>query len=94
MSDYDVPASLGINARYFPNPGQCRIWIPGLPFGRQASPGSCDGIADEAPVGAWVLHRTTNQPDVIVVEFIDDETAGVTARTGSYNAATGEAIRS
>jgi len=94
MPGYDVPGSLGINARYLPDPGQCRIWIPGLPFGRQARPTSCNGIADEAPAGAWILRRSTAQPDVIRVDFIDDETAGVIVRAGSYEAATGQAVRS
>jgi hypothetical protein len=90
----DVRSSLGINARYLPSAGQCRVWEPGLPFRRQAGPASCDGIADGAPAGAWILRRSTAQPDVIRVDYMDEETAGVVARTSEFDATTGVALRS
>ncbi len=92
--DAGPDASLGIDARYFPDAGKCRVWVPGRPFGRQARPTSCDGIADSAPAGAWILRRTADQPDVILVDYVDAEQTGVVVRTSAFDATTGARIRS
>ena len=84
---------LEINARYFPNPGECRVWVPGRPNGRQARAASCDGIADGAPAGAMILRRSPNQPNVILVDFIDEARAGRILRTSLYDANSGAFVR-
>ncbi len=84
---------LEINARYFPNPGQCRVWVPGRPNGRQARAASCDGIADGAPAGAMILRRSPNQPNVILVDYIDETRAGRILRTSVYDANSGAFVR-
>src|SRR3970282_2943957 len=50
-------ATLGVPPGHLPPPGECRVWIPGRPPGRQARRRSCDGILAEAPAGAWLLYR-------------------------------------
>ncbi|MFC1639503.1 hypothetical protein ACFL3B_01915 [Gemmatimonadota bacterium] len=91
--DSELPASLGIHARYFPTVGQCRVWVPGERLGRQARPTRCDGIAEDAPPGSWILRRSNDQPDVILVDYMDDENPGVVVRTSAFDAATGAAVR-
>jgi hypothetical protein len=85
---------LGIDALYFPKLGKCRVWVPGLPFGRQARPANCDRIANDAPVGAWILRRPPAQPNVLLVDYMHDETAGLVARTSAFNPTTGAALHS
>jgi hypothetical protein len=94
LGSSEVQPTLGVDARYLPKEGQCRVWVPGQPFGRQPRPTSCDGIVDEAPAGAWILRRTTDQPDVIQVDYVDEEQAGVIVRTGAFDVATGAVLRS
>jgi len=50
-------------------------------------------MADGAPAGAWILRRSTTQPDVIEVDYVDEQTAGVVVRTSAFDAATGAALR-
>ncbi len=89
----DARAPLDIGARNFPGAGQCRVWVPGRPNGRQARAASCDGIADRAPAGAMILRRSPNQPNVILVDYIDEARAGRIVRTSVYDANSGEFIR-
>ncbi len=84
---------LGVNARYLPNPGQCRVWVPGRPNGRQARARNCDGIANGAPAGAMILRRLPNQANVILVDYIDEARAGRIVRTSVYDASSGAFIR-
>lgn len=89
----DVRSSLGIDARQFPDAGQCRLWVPGLPPGRQTRQASCEGMLDNAPAGSWILRRSADQPDVVVVDYVDEETAGVVVRTSAFDATTGAVRR-
>jgi hypothetical protein len=91
--DSDGQPPLSIDARHFPPPGQCRVWVPGLPVGRQAKAASCNGTAATAPAGAWILRRAANQPNVVLVDYVDDARAGVVVRTSSYDAATGTLLQ-
>ncbi len=89
----DAHASLGIDARSFPRAGQCRVWLPGRSNRRQARAASCGGIANDAPAGAMILRRSPNQPNVILVDYIDEARAGQIVRTSVYDANSGEFIR-
>ncbi len=91
--DADARAPLRIGARNFPSAGQCRVWVPGRPNGRQARAASCDGIANGAPAGAMILRRSPNEPNVILVDYIDEARAGRVVRTSVYDANSGEFIR-
>jgi hypothetical protein len=48
------PRHLFIPPGHYPPEGQCRIWIPGDPPGRQPQPTSCDALGD-IPGGAFIL---------------------------------------
>ncbi len=89
----DARASLGIDARSFPPAGQCRVWLPGRSDRRQARAASCGGIANDAPAGAMILRRSPNQPNVILVDYIDEAQAGQIVRTSVYDANSGAFIR-
>ncbi len=89
--EHEEHASLGIHRRFFPNPGNCRVWVPDLPHRRQATAESCDGIMDDAPAGVWILRRSVDAPNVIRVDYLDEENAGVIVRTRVFNVATGQA---
>ncbi|MGH7333794.1 MAG: hypothetical protein ACREKS_13850, partial [Candidatus Rokuibacteriota bacterium] len=75
-------ATLGVPPGHLPKAGQCRIWIPGTPPGRQ--PGrksrSCDGILRDAPPGSWVIYRPSHDKKLVHVRLIDDRRPGVIVR--------------
>lgn len=49
---------LGIPKGHLPPPGECKVWIPGLPPGQQGPPESCSSAFRNAPLGAWVITHT------------------------------------
>ncbi len=60
-------ATLGIPPGQLPPIGQCRIWIPGRPAGRQARARSCDGIVVwirlfEAATGELLSEEDPDKP--------------------------------
>ncbi len=89
----DAGVPLGIDARYFPRAGECRLWVPGRPNGRQARAASCEAIANGAPAGSMILRRSPNQPNVLLVDYIDEARAGRIVRTSLYDANSGAFIR-
>src|SRR5690348_10092899 len=62
-------ATLGVPPGHLPNPGECRVWIPGVPPGRQPRPKSrdCAGIEAVAPPGSWILFRPTADRQLVHV---------------------------
>ena len=62
-------ATLGVPPGHLPQAGECRVWIPGTPPGKQPGPKSrsCTGIASVAPSGSWILYRPTNDKKVVHV---------------------------
>jgi hypothetical protein len=58
---------LGIPYGHLPPPGECKIWIPGLPAGQQGPPQSCESAMFNAPLGAWVIARTDEWYEVHVL---------------------------
>jgi hypothetical protein len=83
---------LGIDPQHYPREGRCRVWLPGQPAERQARATNCNRIETRAPAGSWILRRASDQPDVILVDYIDDQRAGVVVRTSAYVATTGDLI--
>jgi hypothetical protein len=80
---------LGIDDRQLPPPGRCRVWVPNQPAEQQARPGVCGRIAARAPAGSWIIRRTPDQPEVILVDYVDETRAGVVVRTSAFDAETG-----
>ena len=48
-------SSLDVTKRNLPPPGECRIWIPGVPAGQQPPPISCASASYRIPAGAWII---------------------------------------
>lgn len=80
--------TLGVPPGHLPPPGQCRIWIPGRPPGRQASPRACDRIERDAPAGAMILYRPGEDRRIIRVRYIDERRAGIVIRIRVFDAET------
>src|SRR6267378_3082119 len=88
-------ATLGIPPGHLPNPGECRIWIPGTPPGHQPKPKSrpCGGIAALAPAGSWVIYRPGDDRKVVHVRMVDQQRAGVVVRIQVFDIATNQLLR-
>jgi hypothetical protein len=86
----DVP-DLDVAQGQLPDPGECRIWIPGTSPGRQAKAGSCDGIVSEAPAGSMVLEGMTDAQHVRV-SYIGSS-AGTVSRVVIFERRTGDFAR-
>jgi hypothetical protein len=87
-------ATLGIPPGHFPRPGECRIWYPGTPPGRQPRPKSrsCEGIAALAPAGSWILYRPSGER-LVHVRVVDERRAGVIVRIRIFEAESGRFVR-
>jgi hypothetical protein len=88
-------ATLGIPPGHLPRPGQCRIWIPGTPPGRQPGPRSrvCAGIAALAPAGSWIVYRPTRDRKVVHIRVVDERRPGIVTRVRFFEVDTGRFIR-
>ncbi len=88
-------ATLGVPPGHLPNPGECRIWIPGTPPGHQPKPKSrsCGGIAALAPAGSWVIYRPGDDRKVVHVRMVDQQRAGVVVRIQVFDIATNRLLR-
>jgi hypothetical protein len=88
-------ATLGVPPGHLPNPGECRIWIPGTPPGQQSKPKSraCGGIEALAPAGSWVIYRPSDDRKVVYVRQIDPQRAGVVTRIQVFEISTNRLVR-
>ena len=88
-------ATLGVPPGHLPRPGECRVWIPGTPPGRQpgARSRSCDGIAALAPAGSWIIYRPTRDRKFVHVRVVDARRAGVVIRIRIFEVETGMFVR-
>jgi hypothetical protein len=86
-------ATLKIPPGQLPPPGQCRVWVEGLPPGKQPKARSCTGIEDSAPPSSVVVYRPGKDKQVVHVREMDRRRVGVVARVVVYDVQTGEVIR-
>lgn len=86
-------ARLGIPPGHLPPPGQCRVWVPGKPPGRQDRPRACDRIERTAPAGSWIVSRPSRDKKVVHVRVVDERRPGVVIRLRVYDAQRGTLIR-
>ena len=88
-------AALGIPKGHLPRPGECRIWIPGLPPGRQPEPKSrpCAGIAALAPAGSWILYRPLSERRLVHVRVVHDRRPGVVVRVRVFEVEGGKFVK-
>jgi hypothetical protein len=87
--DADRRGPLGIPEGQLPTVGECRVWYPGEPPGRQPPPGRCTEAEREAPPGAWIIHRPPEDKRVVHVRVVDPARRGVIIRTDLYDAERG-----
>lgn len=88
-------ATLGVPPGHLPNPGECRVWIPGTPPGQQPKPKSrsCGGIAALAPAGSWIIYRPGTDRKVVHVRETDPRRAGVVVRVQVFDLSTNRLVR-
>lgn len=88
-------ATLGVPPGHLPDPGECRVWIPGDPPGQQAKPKSrsCGGIAALAPAGSWIIYRPGDDRKHVHVRQVDPQRAGVVIRIQVFELATNRLVR-
>ena len=89
----NTATALGIPPGHLPPPGECRVWLPGRPAGRQAAPRSCNGIMAVAPGGSWVLYRPGRSRKEVGVRHIHSDRVGVVVQVRIFQADTGEFLR-
>lgn len=79
LKNEDLPETASTAARYgippghLPPAGQCRVWMPGEPPGKQKKKypsGDCDDVARDVPAGGWLVYRPgESKKEVVVREF-------------------------
>jgi len=65
-------ARFGIPPGHLPPPGQCRVWMPGEPPGKQKKnpSGDCSAVSRQVPAGGWLVYRpTADKKEVVVREY-------------------------
>lgn len=86
--------TLGVPPGHLPPPGECRVWVPGVPPGQQRHPArSCSGILATAPAGSFVIYRPTRDRKVVRVRYLDSHRAGVVIAVRVFDAASGKFLR-
>jgi len=88
-------ARLDVPPGHLPNEGECRIWIPGTPPGRQPRPKSrpCAGIESLAPAGTWIIYRPLENRKLVYVREVDARRAGLVIRTRIFDKETTRLLR-
>src|SRR5881397_600895 len=88
-------ARLDVPPGHLPDEGECRIWIPGTPPGRQPRPKSrpCAGIEPLAPAGSWIIYRPLENRKLVYVREVDARRAGLVIRTRIFDKETTRLLR-
>ena len=86
-------ATLKIPPGHLPPPGQCRVWVEGLPPGKQPKARTCSGIENSAPPSSWVVYRPGKDKKVVHVKEMDPRRVGVVVRVVVYDVKSGERVR-
>jgi hypothetical protein len=85
--------TLAVPPGQLPPPGECRLWFPGRPPGRQPRPRPCPDVEASAPAGAWILYRPSQDRSVVHVRYVDDRRAGVVVWIRIFDASSGAFVR-
>jgi len=90
-------ATLGISPGHLPAPGQCRIWEPGTPPGRQRGlpQGDCGFVERRVRPGQWVVYRPGENRKIVEVRSYEAGRGGrvVLTLTRVFDIATGALLR-
>ena len=66
-------AKFGIPPGHLPPPGQCKVWMPGEPPGKQKKKyesGACESVSRDVPAGGWLVYRPgEDKKEVVVREY-------------------------
>jgi hypothetical protein len=85
-------ARLGIPPGHLPEPGNCRVWVPGEAPGKQKrnAEGDCSWVATQVPPNAWLVWRPgTDRKEVVVREYGPDS---IMRWTRIYDIITGDLL--
>jgi hypothetical protein len=100
MKNENVPenastaAKFGIPPGHLPPPGQCRVWIPGQPPGKQKKnypAGDCAVVSAEVPAGGWLVYRPGDDKKEVVVREYDSEREVISVKV--FDIVTGAFLR-
>ena len=83
----------GIPPGHLPPPGTCRLWYPDRPPGHQPPPERCGRLRAQAPAGAWLIHRPTDEPTYVDVSVYDAYRPGLVITIGIFDVDSGAFIR-
>src|SRR6266536_1577312 len=85
----------GVPPGHLPDPGECRLWYPGTPPGRQPRPRSrpCEGLAAIAPAGSWIIYRPTYDRRLVYVRVVDERRPGLVVRVRIFDLETDRLVR-
>lgn len=87
-------ARFGIPPGHLPPPGQCRVWMPGEPPGKQKKKypaGDCASVSAAVPAGGWLVYRPGDDKKEIVVREYGEASSVV--RVNVFDIVTGELLR-
>lgn len=66
-------AKFGIPPGHLPPAGQCKVWMPGEPPGKQKKKhqaGDCAEVSRDVPAGGWLVYRPgEDKKEVVVREY-------------------------
>src|SRR5438445_6041133 len=80
---------------HLPDPGECRLWYPGVSPGRQPRPRSrpCEQIAEIAPAGSWIIYRPSYDRRLAYVRVVDERRPGIVIRVRIFDLETYRLVR-
>ena len=80
---------------HLPDPGECRLWYPGVSPGRQPRPRSrpCEEIAQIAPAGSWIVYRPNYDRRLAYVRVVDERRPGIVIRVRIFDLETYRLVR-
>jgi hypothetical protein len=100
MKNEDVPenastaAKFGIPPGHLPPPGQCKVWMPGEPPGKQKkkhAAGDCTVVSADVPAGGWLVYRPGDDKKEVVVREYDSARQITSVRV--FDIVTGALVR-
>ena len=86
VSNDEDRSRLRVPPGHYPRVGECRLWFPGRPPGKQPKSQGCRGIERIAPAGSWILYRPSTDRRVVHARVVDPKRDGVVVVVRVYDA--------